>query len=212
MWTFIHLFISPSVPDTQNDSSNILGPFTWCHICRNHKHGSVGWLRDVWTIVPKSCGLICTSYKLTTQTHMVYFASFALTCFSAAFFFFSFFFCWPLSSSFLFVHKCHTYTQAIHFLVFAVQCSCVATKWECKERLRITGRLGGGQHMEPTAQGHWWPGARGPAGCQSSTCPPMHPVWRLGMNWDQDIETGSTLSSPTNWAPLITGSMTITYA
>lgn len=33
-----------------------------------------------------------------------------------------------------------------------------------------------------SAQEHWWPGARGPAGIHPSTCPPLHSVWRFRMD------------------------------
>lgn len=42
---------------------HFLCPHPERHICRNVNHGSVGWLQDAPTIVPKSSGLICISHR-----------------------------------------------------------------------------------------------------------------------------------------------------
>lgn len=98
------LFFPPK-PDKQEMIQAFLGP----HICRNLNHGSVGWLQDARTIVPKSSGLICTSYIVTTHTHtrgvlrLLCFDSPVLPSSSSSSSFGSF------SSSFPFFLKCHTH-------------------------------------------------------------------------------------------------------
>lgn len=93
--------------------------------------------------MPKSSGLICTSYILTMQTHMVSFASFALTRLSFALSFFFFFF-WSLIFFPFLPQMPQTY--ALFALTLLL---CRAAKGECRKRLRMTGRPGGGQRMEP---------------------------------------------------------------
>lgn len=182
MWTFIILFVSPSVQnDTQNDSSNIIRPLSERHICRNLSYGSVDWLQEARTIVPRSSGLICTSYILTT---------YAVLCFDLPLC--SVLLLPPLLVTNLFSLSFTNATHAIGFLVFAVPSSCVATKGGCKERLRITRGPGGGRRMEIQ---HRSAGGQVPEDLQFSqswTCPPLHPVWRLRVDL-------CCLSSLTNW-------------
>lgn len=53
--------LSPPMADIQW-FKHLLGP----HICNDLNHGSMDWLQDARTTVPKSSGLICTSYIVTT--------------------------------------------------------------------------------------------------------------------------------------------------
>ena len=174
------LFFPPK-PDKQEMIQAFLGP----HICRNLNHGSVGWLQDARTIVPKSSGLICTSYIVTTHTHtrgvlrLLCFDSPVLPSSSSSSSFGSF------SSSFPFFLKCHTHRHVralshtltharapFAFYVSAVQSSCCSQRSVSRKVMHDCEVCQGPVHGA-TAQEFWWPGARGPAGSHPSTCPPL---------------------------------------